>query len=216
MPRGARLTARQKAQQAVEKQEAKVAKLHERGKRLSAELHQVEADWRAESETLEYLRSHPALQGAVYDKGGVGAPEPIVRTGQIDEFIHTGPTTIGEGRGASAGEDPAEPFPYATEIAADGDLPFDGVALERVQEILRGIAPEKLSVSYVQEVVDKQNEIRNQEAIALERQQAEPKLTPNQVDPRDEPGEQIPPIKYDPPPKHEEDRERFVQADPFA
>lgn len=164
MPRGARLTARQKAQQAVEKQEAKVAKLHERGKRLSAELHRVEADWRAESETLEYLRSHPALQGAVYDKGGVGAPEPIVRTGQIDEFIHTGPTTIGE----------------------------------EVQKELDAI-PKSMSAPFKVDVGDE-----------------EPKLTPNQIDPRDEPGEQIPPIKYDPPPKHEEDRERFVQADPFA
>jgi hypothetical protein len=184
MPRGARLTAREKAQQAVEKQQAKVDRLHERGKKLAAELHQLEADWRAENETLQYLKTHPALTGVVYGKGGVDAPEPIVRTGQVDEMIgvvepeqlekaneafiekHFGPTTIGE---------------------------------------------------EVQKELDELNETGYPEQATGFEKTPEPKLTPNQVDPRDEPGEQLPPIKYDPPKSEPpEQRERFVAADPFA
>jgi hypothetical protein len=201
MPRGARLTAREKAQQAVEKQQAKVDRLHERGKKLAAELHQLEADWRAENETLQYLKTHPALTGVVYGEGGVDAPEPIVRTGQVDEMIgvvepeqlekaneafiekHFGPTTIGE-------------------------------EVQRELDELPGMWEQSDLEGGEADTAEARDDLPQLDKIAPN---LNPKLTPNQVDPRDEPGEQLPPIKYDPPKSEPpEQRERFVAADPFA
>lgn len=169
MPRGARKTAREKAEEAVEKAKTRFEKLTFRQNRLSAELHQIEAELNECSRTIAYLKQHPALT-QTYDRGGIPAPGPITFEGTPARDF--GPL--------------AQPEPVLT--------PERREAVE---------IPSDVTPTQTHDVTFPES----------------PKLTPNQVDPRDEPGEQIPPITYDPPkrePEADDSRERFVQADPFA
>jgi hypothetical protein len=209
MPRGSRLSAAQKAREAVDKAEARQQKLAERRDRQTAALHQTEKELHEIELDISYLKQHPALQ------------RESVR--EVPEFDPRFADATGEKMSIPMSEpelpesEPAEPFPAADALAEGGVVPIDTVALKRVQEIVGGVEAkgQLLSMGYVQQVVEAQNSIRRAE---LEEEKAEPKLTPNQVDPRDEPtGEKLPPITYDPPKREPaQDPDCFVSADPFA
>jgi hypothetical protein len=95
MPRGATRTARQKAQDELDKANARWGKLHAKQANLAEALRKVEAEINELSRLITHLKQHPALHGTTDDAQPVDEITPSEHVGEVPAG-HPEPTPLHE------------------------------------------------------------------------------------------------------------------------